>query len=135
MWEQVVGLFPQLADKVDYLEGGSPLTHNYYIKSNAGKSQALMRTIQVESRQNISGPLQLSYFWPPGEIYGLDHDLNRFSKEASVALRPDLGIPGLLFTGEPQQFSQISELRLNEKDGPLYKYCLPVTKFVPNLLF
>jgi len=70
MWQQVVGLFPHLADKVEYLEGGSPLTHNHYIKSNAG------------------------------EIYGLDHDLCRFSNEASVALRPDLGIPGLLFTGQ-----------------------------------
>ena len=36
MWEQVVALFPHLGDKVEYLEGGSPLTHNHYIKSNAG---------------------------------------------------------------------------------------------------
>lgn len=70
LWDQVTKLFPQLADKVDYMEGGTPLSHNYYIKSTAG------------------------------EIYGLDHDLNRFSLEPLVGLRPDVGIPGLLMTGQ-----------------------------------
>lgn len=70
MWEQVTRWFPQLADKVDYMEGGTPLSHNYYIKATAG------------------------------EIYGLDHDLKRFALEPLVKLRPDVGVPGLLMTGQ-----------------------------------
>ena len=63
-------MFPQLADKVDYMEGGTPLTHNYYIKATAG------------------------------EIYGLDHDIPRFALEPLVKLRPEVGVPGLLMTGQ-----------------------------------
>ena len=70
LWDQVTKLFPQLADQVDYMEGATPLTHNYYIQSTAG------------------------------EIYGLDHDLKRFALEPLVKLRPDVGVPGLLMTGQ-----------------------------------
>ena len=70
LWDAVCRIFPQLADRVDYMEGGTPLSHNYYIKSTAG------------------------------EIYGLDHDLKRFALDPLVRLRPDVGIPGLLLTGQ-----------------------------------
>ena len=37
---------------------------------------------------------------PRGEVYGVDHDVTRFSLEAMVDLRPDFGIPGLYMTGQ-----------------------------------
>ena len=37
---------------------------------------------------------------PRGEVYGVDHDVNRFSLEAMADLRPDFGLPGLYLTGQ-----------------------------------
>jgi len=71
MWEQVLAIFPQLADKVEYIEVGSPVTNKYYIGSSRG------------------------------EIYGLDHTTHRFgSPQVTMHLRPDTGIPNLLLTGQ-----------------------------------
>lgn len=50
---------------------GTPLTNTYYIAS------------------------------PKGEMYGLDHNKDRFSAETTIALRPDCtGIRGLFMTGQ-----------------------------------
>ncbi len=56
--------------QVEYMEVGTPLTTNYYIGS------------------------------PHGEIYGLEHDIRRFSSpEIASELRPDTEIAGLWLTG------------------------------------
>ncbi|EDO43555.1 predicted protein [Nematostella vectensis] len=70
MWEQTCRFFPNLEDKVEYFDVGSPVSNNYYIAS------------------------------PRGEIYGIDHNVERFSPESAVNLRPETAIPGLYLTGQ-----------------------------------
>jgi len=70
MWSQVCKFYPQLEDKVEYMELGSPVTNNYYIRSTKG------------------------------EIYGLDHNKNRFRPDLATKLRPEIGVPGLYLTGQ-----------------------------------
>ena len=70
MWQQTCKLFPQIKDKREYFEVGSPVTNNYYIGS------------------------------PRGEIYGADHNRGRFTPEAAATLRPKTPIPGLILTGQ-----------------------------------
>lgn len=52
------------------MELGSPVTNNYYIRSTKG------------------------------EIYGLDHNKNRFRQDVATKLRPDIGVPGLYLSGQ-----------------------------------
>jgi all-trans-retinol 13,14-reductase len=71
MCEQVLALYPHLADKVEYFDVGSPVTNKYYIGSARG------------------------------EIYGLDHTAKRFGNpEVMMHLRPTTDIPNLLITGQ-----------------------------------
>ena len=70
IWEQTCKFFPQVRDHVDFFDVGSPLTNRYYIAA------------------------------PRGEIYGIDHHVDRFSPRAAVKLRPDTSIPGLFLTGQ-----------------------------------
>lgn len=70
MWQQTCRYFPQLEDKEEFFDAGSPLTNQYYIAS------------------------------PRGEIYGIDHNKDRFSPETCINLRPETGIPGLYLTGQ-----------------------------------
>lgn len=71
MWEQTLGIFPQLRDKVDYFDVGSPATNNWYLNS------------------------------PKGEIYGLDHTKERFGDpNIAMQLRPETDIPGLYLAGQ-----------------------------------
>eukprot|EP01064_Diplonema_japonicum_P003415 TRINITY_DN12202_c0_g1_i1.p1 TRINITY_DN12202_c0_g1~~TRINITY_DN12202_c0_g1_i1.p1 ORF type:complete len:609 (+),score=241.60 TRINITY_DN12202_c0_g1_i1:46-1872(+) len=70
LWEAVLRVKPELKDKVDYMDGATPLTCKFYYNS------------------------------PKGEIYGLDHDPKRFTPEAMIALRPETPIPGLFLTGQ-----------------------------------
>jgi len=71
MWEQTLAIYPQLADKVEYFEVGSPVTNKFYIGSSRG------------------------------EIYGLDHTAKRFgTPQVMMHLRPDSGIPNLLLAGQ-----------------------------------
>jgi len=69
-WSQVLKLMPHLKDKVAYFEVGSPLTHSHYITS------------------------------PNGEIYGIDHDMGRFSYDQAMKLRPETPVEGLYLTGQ-----------------------------------
>ena len=69
-WKQTVALFPQLRDKVEYFDVGTPITNRYYL--------AAMK----------------------GEMYGSDHDLNRFTPAGAVALRPETAISNLFLTGQ-----------------------------------
>ena len=70
IWEQTCKFFPQVRDRVDFFDVGSPLSNKYYIAA------------------------------PRGEIYGIDHHVDRFSPRAAVKLRPDTSIPGLYLTGQ-----------------------------------
>lgn len=70
IWAQVLEMYPQLEDKVDYMEVGTPLSNQFYIAS------------------------------PKGEIYGCDHGRKRFNPTTLSMLRPDTPIPGLYLTGQ-----------------------------------
>ena len=69
-WKQVLQKFPFLADKVDLIEGGSPLTHINYLNS------------------------------VHGEIYGIHHNKERFYLKQSINLRPETSIPNLFLSGQ-----------------------------------
>eukprot|EP00042_Codosiga_hollandica_P057374 m.849271 g.849271 ORF g.849271 m.849271 type:complete len:333 (+) comp59570_c0_seq14:1130-2128(+) len=70
VWSQVVQLLPQLEDKVELFMVGSPLSNNFYLNSTCG------------------------------EIYGLDHNIPRFSAEVAMTLRAQTPIERLLLTGQ-----------------------------------
>ncbi|KAI8492213.1 hypothetical protein Bbelb_301100 [Branchiostoma belcheri] len=70
MWKQTCQLYPQLKDRLEYMEVGTPITNNYYIGCDRG------------------------------EIYGLDHEVERFSAELALKLRPETPIPGLYMSGQ-----------------------------------
>jgi all-trans-retinol 13,14-reductase len=62
--------FPQLADKIDHVSSGTPLTNNQYLNSVRG------------------------------EVYGLGHSVKRFSPDLDADLRPTQRISGLYLTGQ-----------------------------------
>lgn len=70
MWQQTCKLFPQIQSHRVFFDVGSPVTNNYYIGASRG------------------------------EIYGIDHDIGRFTPEAAFQLRPETPIPGLILTGQ-----------------------------------
>eukprot|EP00088_Acartia_fossae_P007748 TRINITY_DN13629_c0_g1_i2.p1 TRINITY_DN13629_c0_g1~~TRINITY_DN13629_c0_g1_i2.p1 ORF type:complete len:339 (+),score=79.03 TRINITY_DN13629_c0_g1_i2:81-1019(+) len=70
MIEQACQLFPQIRDKIVYTEIASPLTNQHYIAQ------------------------------PNGEIYGLDHTMERFDPWMVAQLRPETDLPGLYLTGQ-----------------------------------
>ena len=70
IWEQTCKLFPQIRDRVEFFDVGSPLSNKYYIAA------------------------------PRGEIYGIDHHIDRFSPKAVLKLRPDTSVRGLYLTGQ-----------------------------------
>mmetsp|Transcript_15676 Transcript_15676/g.26151 ORF Transcript_15676/g.26151 Transcript_15676/m.26151 type:complete len:242 (-) Transcript_15676:390-1115(-) len=70
IWKQTVALFPQLKDKVEYFDVGTPITNNYYLAASAG------------------------------EMYGADHDMKRFTPEATVNVRCETPIQNLYMSGQ-----------------------------------
>lgn len=56
--------------QVEYMDLGSPVTNNHYIRSIKG------------------------------EITGLDHNKNRFRPDVATKLCPEIGLPGLYLTGQ-----------------------------------
>eukprot|EP00929_Paragymnodinium_shiwhaense_P122099 TRINITY_DN94654_c0_g1_i1.p1 TRINITY_DN94654_c0_g1~~TRINITY_DN94654_c0_g1_i1.p1 ORF type:complete len:661 (+),score=74.62 TRINITY_DN94654_c0_g1_i1:214-1983(+) len=72
MWEFTCKVYPQLKNaKVGHFEAGTPLSNNYYIGSNKG------------------------------EIYGADHNADRFALHNLIAARPDVtGITNLVVAGQ-----------------------------------
>ena len=70
MLNQCLQMFPQLEDKVVYTDIGTPVSNKYYL----GFSK--------------------------GEMYGLDHTMQRFQPEIASELRPKTDIPGLYLTGQ-----------------------------------
>jgi len=69
-WEQTCRFYPQLKDKRRFFDVGSPLTNQYYIGSSKG------------------------------EMYGIDHCVQRFSLPVAAQLRPSTPISGLYLTGQ-----------------------------------
>ncbi|XP_039261189.2 all-trans-retinol 13,14-reductase-like isoform X1 [Styela clava] len=70
VWKKVLEIYPQLEDKVEYIDSGTPLSHKYYLGS------------------------------PKGDIYGIDHTMKRFQTELGIGLRPETEIPGLYLSGQ-----------------------------------
>ncbi|XP_075419189.1 all-trans-retinol 13,14-reductase [Tenrec ecaudatus] len=66
----VLKLFPQLEGKVDSVEGGSPLTSQFYLAA------------------------------PQGACYGADHSLGRLHPHTMASLRAQSPIPNLYLTGQ-----------------------------------
>ena len=69
-WGQVLAIFPQLEGRKEYFEVGTPLSNQYYLGSHGG------------------------------EVYGVDHDVTRFSPSVLMELRPETGVKGLFLTGQ-----------------------------------
>lgn len=70
IWKQTMALFPQLKGKVQYFDVGTPVTNKYYLAANKG------------------------------EMYGMDHNIERFSPSSSVELRPETPMKNLYLTGQ-----------------------------------
>eukprot|EP00092_Neocalanus_flemingeri_P062333 GFUD01075188.1.p1 GENE.GFUD01075188.1~~GFUD01075188.1.p1 ORF type:complete len:613 (-),score=151.65 GFUD01075188.1:74-1912(-) len=70
MIEQTCKIFPQMRDCIDFTDIGSPVTNKHYIAQ------------------------------PHGELYGLDHSVNRFDPLTVAKLRPQTDVPGLFLTGQ-----------------------------------
>jgi all-trans-retinol 13,14-reductase len=70
IWKQTLALFPQLKDKVEYFDVGTPVTNRYYLAAQGG------------------------------EMYGADHNVARFSPQATIDLRPQTAIKNLYLTGQ-----------------------------------
>ena len=70
MVDRCCELYPQIKDHVDYVDVGTPVTHKHYIAA------------------------------PHGEIYGLDHTIERMDATRTAKLRPKTDIPGLYLTGQ-----------------------------------
>ena len=70
MWEQICRFHPNLKDKVEYFDVGSPLSNQYYIAASRG------------------------------EFYGADHNVDRFLPQSVFNLRADTSIKGLYLTGQ-----------------------------------
>ena len=72
MWAFACDVYPQLKKaKIGHFEAGSPLSNNYYIGSRRG------------------------------EIYGADHNYERFSSRNLIDARPDIaGIANLTVSGQ-----------------------------------
>lgn len=68
--EQTCRLFPTIRDHIDYVEIGTPLTNTHYLAA------------------------------PRGEIYGMDHTIERFSAYTNGLLRSETDITGLYLTGQ-----------------------------------
>ena len=70
IWQQTCVIYPHLEDKLEYFEVGTPLSNRYYLESFNG------------------------------EVYGLDHDVNRFDPYVQTELRPETPVSGLYLTGQ-----------------------------------
>ncbi|XP_078690804.1 all-trans-retinol 13,14-reductase-like [Branchiostoma floridae x Branchiostoma belcheri] len=70
IWDQTCRLYPQIKDRVEYFEMGTPITNKYYIAA------------------------------PRGEIYGIDHNMARFSADTVTQLHPETPVPNLYLTGQ-----------------------------------
>ncbi len=70
MVEQACQLYPQVEHHVNYVEIGTPVTNDYYFGQQHG------------------------------EVYGLDHELERFNPWFLALARAETDVPGLYLTGQ-----------------------------------
>ncbi|XP_075243349.1 all-trans-retinol 13,14-reductase-like isoform X2 [Convolutriloba macropyga] len=70
IWEKIVQLYPQVEDKREVCVLGSPVTSNHYLNTEHG------------------------------EVYGLDHNIERFSADVMSKIKPKTEIKGLYLTGQ-----------------------------------
>ena len=75
MWKQTCDLYPQLKGKEVYFNVATPVTNNTYLNAVAG------------------------------EMYGIDHNYQRFSAENTVALRPDVSTVANLYLAGQDVFT------------------------------
>ncbi|XP_054616332.1 all-trans-retinol 13,14-reductase [Dunckerocampus dactyliophorus] len=67
----VLQVFPKVTrDKIEYIDAGTPVTNTHYIAS------------------------------PKGELYGVDHGLQRFSPELNIMMKPQTPLKNLYLTGQ-----------------------------------
>ncbi|XP_074973526.1 all-trans-retinol 13,14-reductase isoform X1 [Phalacrocorax aristotelis] len=66
----VFKLYPCIEDRIEYIEGGTPLTNQHYLGS------------------------------PRGELYGIDHSIARLQAETIATLRAQTAVPNLYLTGQ-----------------------------------
>jgi all-trans-retinol 13,14-reductase len=69
-WGQVLELFPSLEGREEHFDTGTPLSNQFYLASSGG------------------------------EVYGVDHNVERFSLDAMARLRPQTPLGGLYLTGQ-----------------------------------
>uniref|UniRef100_A0A8C5PV84 Amine oxidase domain-containing protein n=1 Tax=Leptobrachium leishanense TaxID=445787 RepID=A0A8C5PV84_9ANUR len=62
--------FPQLADKVDYMEAATPVTNEYYLRA------------------------------PEGSMYGAEQNCSRYQSDIINKMRAQTAVPGLYLTGQ-----------------------------------
>ncbi|XP_060062907.1 all-trans-retinol 13,14-reductase-like [Ylistrum balloti] len=70
MWNQLAKINPKLEGSEEFIEMGTPLSNAHYLGSTEG------------------------------EMYGLQHSIERFAAPAAVHLRAETDIPGLFLTGQ-----------------------------------